>query len=82
MINACIMQLNVARIKFQNWLKDETGANEIIAIILILVVVVALAVIFRDNITKLAEDIWANITNQSGGFTGGSGSNPEPPTTT
>lgn len=73
MYQACLSQLNIWRLRAVNWFKEEKGANEIIAIILILVVVVALAVLFQDEITDLAESIWDNITDQSSGFTGGEG---------
>lgn len=78
MYRACLSQLNIWRLRAVNWFKEEKGANEIIAIILILVVVVALAILFQEKITGLANDIWKNITGQTSPFTGGGSPSPTP----
>ena len=73
MYQACLSQLNIWRLQAINWFKEEKGANEVIAIILILVVVVALAILFQDEITTFAENIWSKITTDAEPFTGGDG---------
>lgn len=42
-------------------LKDERGEANIIAIILILAIVIALAIIFKSQITTLFNTIWSSI---------------------
>ncbi len=42
-------------------LKDESGEANIIAIILVLAIVVALAIIFRTQISNLFNQIWGSI---------------------
>lgn len=41
--------------------KDESGETNIIAIILILVIVIGLVIIFKDNIEKMVNNIWTKI---------------------
>lgn len=50
---------------------DEEGDTNIIAVILLLVIVVALAVLFREKIMELANSIWEKIGKdaESEGFT-------------
>lgn len=71
MYNAVLNKLNLMRIQVIHWWKEEKGASAIIATILILVVVVALGVMFQEEIQDLAESIWQQITDSAtdGGFT-------------
>lgn len=48
--------------------KEEKGGTGVVEVILILVVVVGLAVIFRDKIGKLVGDLWKNITGTTDSF--------------
>lgn len=41
--------------------KDEQGDTNMISIIIILVIVVALAIVFRKNIAALANNLWNQI---------------------
>lgn len=70
MYNAVLNKLNLMRIQVIHWWKEEKGASAIIATILILVVVVALGVMFQNEIQDLAESIWQTITDSAskGGF--------------
>lgn len=70
MYNAVLNKLNLMRIQVIHWWKEEKGASAIIATILILVVVVALGVMFQNEIKDLAESIWQTITDSAskGGF--------------
>lgn len=61
MYRACLSQLNIWRLRAVNWFKEEKGANEIIAIVLILAVVIALAVVFRKQIVDMANSLWDSI---------------------
>ncbi len=54
-----------AGIKLESMWNDQRGETNIIAIILILVVVIALVVLFRDAITDLFETIWDAITKDA-----------------
>ena len=47
--------------KVANFFKDEKGEVNIIAIIVILAIALALAVIFRNQIVKLFDQIWDGI---------------------
>lgn len=60
---------------------DEEGDTNLISIVLVLVVVLALAVVFRENIAKMVNDMWDQIgkdmkttTGTGGGFTDMEGS--------
>ncbi len=66
MFDTCYCYFNMYKTKFFNWIKEEKGANEIIAVILILVVVVGLGIIFREKIMDLANKLWETITIDGG----------------
>jgi len=57
-----------AKEAFKSFLEEERGDSHIIAVILVLVVVVGLAVIFKDQITALVNSIWDKITDTSKTF--------------
>ena len=57
----------VCKAKVQRFLKDEKGEVNIISIIVILAIALALAVIFRNQIVKLFDQIWGNIWNSANG---------------
>lgn len=48
-----------------SFFKDEKGEVNIIAIIVILAIALALAVIFRNQIVKLFDQIWDSIWNKA-----------------
>ena len=47
--------------KIIDFLRGEKGEANIIAVILVLAIVIALVVIFRENIEQMVDDIWSNI---------------------
>lgn len=47
--------------KIEKLCKDESGETNIIAIILILAIVIALAIIFRNQLTGLFNKIWGSL---------------------
>lgn len=53
--------------KIASIFKDEKGEVNIIAIIVILAIALALAVIFRNQIVKLFDQIWGKIWSNSNG---------------
>lgn len=52
-----------AKNKLSKCLKDESGETNIIAIILILAIVIALAIVFKDNLKQLFDKIWGSLFN-------------------
>lgn len=51
--------------KFREFLKEEDGAG-VVEMILILVVLIGLVLIFKDQLTELVYDIFDNIFDQAG----------------
>lgn len=58
-----------AKEAFKSFLEEERGDSHIIAVILVLVVVVGLAVLFKDQITALVTNMWKKITDTAKPFT-------------
>lgn len=52
--------------KIMEFLRGEKGEANIIAVILILAIVIALVVIFRENIEEMVDQIWSNIQGNFG----------------
>ncbi len=50
-----------AKEKLSKLWKNESGEANIIAIILVLAIVIALAIIFRDQLTALFNKIWNSL---------------------
>ena len=55
--------MNVLKRAWLGFLKDESGMG-VVEIILIIVVLIAIVIIFEDQITDLVDNIWKSI-NQS-----------------
>lgn len=55
----------VAKEKMKGFLQEEKGAADIVAVILIVLIAVGIALIFRDNIKKLVEDLFTKIKNEA-----------------
>lgn len=58
---------------FRTWKKDERGIG-VVEIILILVVLIALVIIFRNELSDLVESIFGQIGSDSNNVLGTSGS--------
>ncbi len=58
-----------AKERVVNTLKKENGETNIIAIVLLIVIVIALAVIFRNQITNLVNRVWSRIFGDATPFT-------------
>ncbi len=52
--------------KVSNFLKNESGEANIIAIILVLAIVIALAIIFKNQIMGLFNRIWGSLFEDVG----------------
>lgn len=57
---------NEKRLKgFQQFLKEEDGMGTV-EVILIIVVLVGLVVLFKDQVTEIVESLFKKITSQTG----------------
>ena len=52
----------------EDFAKEERGEANIIAIILIIVVVIGLAAVFRDGIKEVVTNLMERIKGEAGGF--------------
>lgn len=57
-----------AKEAFKSFLEEERGDSHIIAVILVLVVVVGLAVLFRQKISDIVTKLWNKITSALGDY--------------
>ena len=53
--------------RIMEFLKEEDGVG-VIEVVLILVVLIGLVVIFKDQLTRLVNNIFKKINNQSNGI--------------
>lgn len=58
-----------AKEAIKSFFEEERGDSHIIAVILVLVIVVGLALLFRKNIANLLDDLWKKITGTTSTFT-------------
>ena len=72
MYNECMMKVQLAamkaKCKIDEFLYDENGEVNIIAMIIIIAIAVALAIAFRTKIKELFDKIWTNLDQQATGF--------------
>lgn len=47
--------------KIKKFMQDEEGDTNIISIIVVLVIVLGLAIVFKDKIKALVETLWASV---------------------
>ena len=52
-------------LQIRRFMEEEEGIG-VVEVILILVVLIGLVLIFKENITKLVQDIFKTITDQAG----------------
>lgn len=57
-----------AKCKVMSFFEDETGDTNIIAIILLIVVVIAMAVIFRKQIANVINSLFNRVNNDISNF--------------
>ncbi len=58
----------------RSFFADESGDTNLISIVVVLVIVMALAVVFRKNIADLLTQMWNQIFKDAQGATGINGS--------
>lgn len=56
--------------RFEEFLYDEDGEVNIIAMIVILAIAIALAIVFRSSLKSLFDQIWGNINDDVSGALG------------
>ena len=61
LVNKMCFKALAAKDKVMNVLRNEKGETNLVAIILILAVVIALVVIFKDYLVDLFDSIWESI---------------------
>lgn len=61
LVNKIYFKGIMAKEKLSKLLKNESGETNIIAIIIILAIVIALAIIFRNQLTALFNKIWNSL---------------------
>lgn len=47
--------------------RDESGAGEIVAVVVIIAIVIVLGLLFQDKIKELFENLWGNVTGNAAG---------------
>lgn len=52
-------------LRFREFLEDESGAG-VVELILIIVVLIGVVLIFKEQVTKLVNDIFKTITKEAG----------------
>ncbi len=57
------MRMKLAGMNLMERLKEERGDTNFVSIILIIVIVIAIAAIFRDQLTALVEKVFSKLTN-------------------
>lgn len=74
---AAMCKLHQAKVAVKEFFTNEQGDTNFISVIIILCVVVALAVVFRENIADIVNAAWKSIfkdTKDALGTSAGSGS--------
>ena len=76
-----------AKTRFADFLKKEKGGSEIIAVVMVIAIVLVLAAVFWEGISKFFGDLWNSVTgknpindiNATGVLGGGDGAGVTPP---
>lgn len=71
MIQNMMMLANMAKFKLRNLFSDEKGEVNIVAIVVLIGIAVLLALVFKDNVTKLLESLFGTITDKATDAVGG-----------
>lgn len=67
---AALVKLHQAKVAFQEFLTDEDGDTNFISVIIILAIICALAIVFRDNIAEIANAVFEKAGQDVGAATG------------
>lgn len=65
MLNTMLMYANIARLKVKDFFKDENGAVDIVAIVVLMGIVVLVALVFKTQLTGLVTDLFKTITGKA-----------------
>ncbi len=65
LLDTMMMYLNIAKLKAEDFFKDENGAVDIVAIVVLMGIVVLVAIIFRKQLTDLVEHLFKTITGSA-----------------
>lgn len=65
MFNTMLMYANIARLKVKDFFKDESGAVDIVAIVVLMGIVVLVALVFKKQLTNLVTNLFATITGKA-----------------
>ena len=65
MLNTMLMYANIARLKVKDFFKDESGAVDIVAIVVLMGIVVLVALEFKKQLTNLVTNLFATITGKA-----------------
>lgn len=61
MLNTMLMYANIARLKVKDFFKDESGAVDIVAIVVLMGVVVVVALLFKKELNKLITNLFGTL---------------------
>lgn len=65
MLNTMLMYANIVRLKVKDFFKDESGAVDIVAIVVLMGIVVLVALVFKKQLTNLVTNLFATITGKA-----------------
>lgn len=65
LLDTMMMYLNIAKLKAEDFFKDENGAVDIVAIVVLMGIVVLVAIVFRKQLTALIESLFNTITGNA-----------------
>lgn len=65
LLDTMMMYLNIAKLKAEDFFKDENGAVDIVAIVVLMGIVVLVAIIFRKQLTDLVKHLFETITGSA-----------------
>lgn len=61
MLNTMLMYTNIARLKVKDFFKDESGAVDIVAIVVLMGIVVIVALVFKTQLNDLIKHLFKTL---------------------
>ena len=65
LLDTMMMYLNIAKLKAEDFFKDENGAVDIVAIVVLMGIVVLVALVFKKQLTDLIKNLFLTITGSA-----------------
>lgn len=65
LLDTMMMYLNIAKLKAEDFFKDENGAVDIVAIVVLMGIVVLVALVFKNKLSRLVTDLFTTITGNA-----------------